>query len=418
MTRRRLITAAVMCIAVLGGLVACGDEDAGGASAIPGSGDLKGEPIVVGSICSCSGAQAAVNGRIAEANEAWAAQLNADGGINGHPVKIIVKDDTGDPAKGLQAAKELVEGEGVVAIVGTVSFTTQAWADYVSKKGVPVVGGLPGEAPFSSNPDFYPTGSSLPIITYGQIAMAKEAGKSRLGLLYCAESPICGQLDPIVHGLAAAVGDMAVTSGKIAATAPNYTAPCSSLKDAGVDAIYVAHNAVTVDRVINDCAQQDFAPLNVPSIQTVGTTSLQNPNFDGALVASPNALYTNTSIPAVEAFTKAIELYSPDLIETPQFNTGLLFAWAGGKLFEKAALAAKLTPTSTSEDVKRGLYALRDETLDGLAPPLNFTKGKATFPSCYFTATVTEGQFEASNDGEATCLSDEELGAVLAALQG
>jgi len=419
MTSKRLIATAAMCIAVLGALVACGEEEkAGGASAIPGSGDLKGDAIVVGSICSCSGAQSSVMGRISDANEAWAAQLNADGGINGHPVKIIVKDDAGDPAKGLQAAKELVEGEGVVAIVGTVSVTTQAWADYVSEKGVPVVGGLPGEAPFASNPNFFPSGSSLPIVTYGQMAMAKEAGKSRLGLLYCAESPICGQLEPIVKGLAAVVGDMEVTSGKVAATAPNYTAPCASLKEAGADAIYVAHNAVVVDRVISDCAQQDFTPLNVPSITTVGSSSLQNPSFDGALVASPNALYTNTSVPAVEAFTKAMELFSPDVMDTPQFNTQLLFAWAGGELFEKAALAANLTPTSTSEDVKRGLYALEDETLDGLAPPLNFTGGKAAFPSCYFTATVTDGQFEASNDGEATCLSDEELGAVMVALHG
>jgi len=412
------MAAAALCVALLGSLAACGDDDGGGgAAAIPGSGDLKGDPIVVGSICSCSGAQSAVIGKVSEANEAWAARLNADGGINGHPVKIIVKDDGGDPAKGLQAAKELIEGEKVVAIVGTVSVTTQAWADYVTEAGVPVVGGLPGEAPFASNPDFFPSGSSLPIVTFGQMVLAKDAGKSHLGLLYCAESPICGQLEPVMQGLASVVGDLEVTSGKIAATAPNYTAPCVSLKDAGVDAIYVAHNDVVVDRVITDCYKQDFIPLNVPSITTVGIDSLDNATFEGSLVASPNALFTDDSIPAIRDFTTTMDLFSPGVMDTPQFNTQLLFAWAGGELFEKAALAANLTPTSTPEDVKRGLYALKDETLDGLAPPLNFTEGKPAFPSCYFTATMTNGEFEPLNDGEMTCLTAEEIAAVAAALQ-
>jgi branched-chain amino acid transport system substrate-binding protein len=419
MARKNLMAAAAICVAMMGSLVACGHDDgSGGASAIAGSTDLKGDPIVVGSICSCSGAQSAVMGKISEANEAWAAHVNADGGINGHPVKIIVKDDAGDPAKGLQAAKELIEGNRVMAIVGTVSVTTQAWADYVSQKGVPVVGGFPGEAPFASNPDFFPSGSSLPVVTFGQMAMAKEAGKTHLGLLYCAESPICAQLDPIVKGLANAVGGMKVTSGKVAGTAPNYTAPCVSLKEAGVDAIFVAHNAVVVDRVISDCGQQDFHPLNVPSITTVGISSLKNPSFEGSLVASPNALFTDDSIPAVKTFRETVEKFSPGVIDTPQFNTTLLFAWAGGELFEKAALAANLTPTSTPEDVKRGLYALKDETLDGLAPLLNFTEGKPAFPSCYFTATMTGGEFEPQNGGKATCLNEQELGAVTAALKG
>jgi hypothetical protein len=46
--------------------------------------------------------------------------------------------------------------------------------------------------------------------------------------------------------------------------------------------------------------------------------------------------------------------------------------WVGGKLFEAAAAKAKLTPDSTPEDVKKGLYALKNETLGGLAPPLTF----------------------------------------------
>ena len=72
-------------------------------------------PIVVGTICSCSGPYA---GDIAGAKPvitAWEKWTNAHGGINGHPVKVIVEDDSGIVANGVSDAKQLVEQDHVSA---------------------------------------------------------------------------------------------------------------------------------------------------------------------------------------------------------------------------------------------------------------------------------------------------------------
>src|SRR6516164_4865895 len=58
-----------------------------------GGAAASGSPIRLGSICSCSGPEAAVIANAGKVITAWANTVNASGGINGHPVKVYVKDD-------------------------------------------------------------------------------------------------------------------------------------------------------------------------------------------------------------------------------------------------------------------------------------------------------------------------------------
>jgi hypothetical protein len=65
--------------------------------------------------------------------------------------------------------------------------------------------------------------------------------------------------------------------------------------------------------------------------------------------------------------------------------------------------------TSTAADVKKGLYDLKNETLGGLAPPLNFTPGKPAFANCYFTFKVENGQYVSLNNGHSNCVTGDAL---------
>lgn len=414
MNVKRWITL-VACLAVsTTGLAACsGESDAGDDTSKYNS--LEGDPIVIGTICSCSGAQAAALGKSAEGIKAWTKQINDAGGLNGHPVKLIVKDDGGDPARALQAAKELVEEEKVIAIVGETSVADAAFQQYVEGKQIPVVGGLAPEKTFLVSPFFFPSGSSSVVTTYGMMKEAKAAGASKIGTLYCAESPVCADID----GLGGAFAQMIGTgweSGKISATQPNYTAQCLSMKDSGVDALFMAHNATVGVRAAADCAKSGFEPMEIGQLNPVAPEMIASPDFDNALLIGANAVHTDPSVPGIKAFLDAIEAYESGLTKDAQFTFPVIQSWAGAKLFEAAATAVKLTPESTSADVLKGLYALKDETLGGIAPPLNFTKGKPAFPSCYFLSTIEDEALVATQP-EPTCLDAEELGAMGQLLQ-
>src|SRR5207244_2406121 len=98
-----------------------------------------------------------------------------------------------------------------------------------------------------------------------------------------------------------------------------------------------------------------------------------------------------------------------------------IFPWAGGQLFAAAAKAANLSADSKPADVKRGLYMLKAETLNGIAPPLSFVEGQPGLPSCFFNTAVKSGKLVTTDNGTPTCLSAAQvqgLGAALKALAG
>jgi branched-chain amino acid transport system substrate-binding protein len=324
-------------------------------------------------------------------------------------------DDGANPATSLQDAKALVEQDHVIAIVGEQSLADASWAAYIATKGIPVVGGITPEATFLTNPDFFASGANEVVATVGNVALAKSAGKTHFGVMYCAESPVCAQVVPLVQGAAALYG-LKASAEKVAGTAPSYAAPCLAFKSAGVDALFVADNAAVVQRIVDACAQQGYKPAIISQPTTSSNAWLGDPNFDGALLSGINANPVDGSLPAVQQFQGAIDKYAPGLRKSSQFTFAAITTWAGAELFKAAAQAAKLTPSSTGADVKKGLYALKNETLGGLSGPLNFTPGKPAFVPCYFTEKLQGGKFASLNSNKPTCLTPTQAAGLIKAL--
>jgi len=326
-----------------------------------------------------------------------------------------VLDDGGNPATALQDAKQLVEQDHVMAIVGDSSTADASFAKYVASQGVPVVGGFSLEASFLTNPDFYPSGTQLVVLTVGTIALTRAAGKTHIGVLYCAESPVCAELVPLAQG-AAQLSGLKISTEKVSSTAPSYTAECLSLKSEGVDALFVGAASTVVQRVTAACAQEGYTPLTTNQSSTVSNAWLTDSSLNGAVLAGYNANPYDTSIPAVTQFRAALNKYAPGLTTSSQFTFEDLGPWVAGLLFIAAAKAAHLGPTSTSADVKKGLYALKNETLGGLSAPLNFTPGKPAFIPCYFTAALKSGKIVSLNNDQPTCLTAAQSAALIKAL--
>ncbi|MER7453432.1 ABC transporter substrate-binding protein [Nocardia beijingensis] len=378
-------------------------------------GGLKGDPIVIGSLCSCTGPLAGSLGHSIDVLQAWASSVNDNGGINGHPVKLVVYDDGQNPATALANAKKLIEQDKVQAIVGQMSLVSSSWASYAGEKGIPVVGGQSVDAPFVTDPNFFASGTTLPVLMLGEVAVAKKAGAKALGVNYCAETPICEQLPQLLEPMARQAG-MGFASEKIASTAPNYIAPCIAFKNKGVDAVFSGVGVDVISRIARSCAEQGYKPTQIPSGTALEKSWQQDPNFDGSVFAGTNALYTDTSNPGVKAFRDAIAKYTNGLQDSPDFSSPLFFPWAGGQLFLAAAKAVNLSPTSTGADVIKGLRALHDETLGGIAPPLNFPEGRPGLPLCYFTGNIKSGGFHSDNGGKPTCIDEATAAQLMSAL--
>lgn len=78
-------------------------------------------PVKIGGILPLTGSMGPITKKISESAQLAIEHVNAGGGIKGCPVQFILRDDQGQPTVGVDAAKYLVEVEGVQAITGTVS---------------------------------------------------------------------------------------------------------------------------------------------------------------------------------------------------------------------------------------------------------------------------------------------------------
>jgi branched-chain amino acid transport system substrate-binding protein len=409
----------VLAVALASALSACGSssnsssKSATGAVSAP---KVSGASFNVGAICSCSGVQAASLAGLEQVSKVWAESVNAAGGINGHPVTMTVMDDGGNPATALQDVKQLIQTDHIQALVGDGSLADGTFAPYVASSGVPVVGGIAASIPFLTNPDFFAVGGNGVLQTVGLAALAKTAGKHTLGVMYCSESPLCAQLVPIAQG-AAKLSGLGFASATISVSAPSYAAPCLAMKGKGVDALFVADNSVTVQRVVDACAQQGYRPTIVEEGGTTSSTWLSDPNFTGALISSSNPGYTDSSNAAVSSFLAAVKKYAPSLAGSSSFGYDTIYPWAAGQLFATAAKGGNLTPSSTPAEVKQALYKISGTTLGGLSAPLPITAGKPVFSPCYYGLTIKSGAYADLNGGKPTCLTAAQAASLQASLK-
>jgi len=77
------------------------------------------EPVKIGLSAAVSGGSAASGEAIKRGLEIAIGEINAKGGVlGGRPLQMVVRDDEGQPAKGVTIARELVEREKVAAVFG------------------------------------------------------------------------------------------------------------------------------------------------------------------------------------------------------------------------------------------------------------------------------------------------------------
>ncbi len=105
------------------------------------------EPYKVGALFAISGPAAWLGTPERNTARMIEEQVNMGGGINGHPLQIIIEDTVGDPTKTVTAAKKLIAKDQVLAIIGpSRSGTTLAVIPIVEEAKVPLVSCAAAEA--------------------------------------------------------------------------------------------------------------------------------------------------------------------------------------------------------------------------------------------------------------------------------
>lgn len=366
----------------------------------------SGTPLSVGVVCSCSGPFGSTVAAAGDVAQAWAKSVDAAGGIQGHPVEVTLKDDASNPGTSLANAHALIAAHVDVILDLDVLDTT--WEKAVDAAKIPVVGGNFSSQGYFTDPNWYPSGQTQDTVEVADVTTLKAAGAERVGQLYCAESPSCALGIAPRKAAAQTIGLTDVYDASFAATAPNYTAQCLAGKQANVAGFHVGGEAATVVRIAQDCGSQGYHPV----IEVNGTAYTDQlaatPGLKNSLWASFPVLPYFAKSPAIKAMDAAVDQYYPGLrTNATEWSEYALQAWTGALLIQDAVKGADLSASAavTPAAITTGLNSIKDDTLDGLAPPLTFTAGKPHSIGCWYTARLVNGTPTPVDGGKLTCTS-------------
>jgi branched-chain amino acid transport system substrate-binding protein len=420
----RTIATACVAVGLAAGVAACSSNSsspsastsasattsASAAAAPPSSATgstATGTPIVIGSVGSYTEDGFTDPGE--PAIEAWASWVNAHGGINGHPVKLIVADNKGDQAQAVSMVKQLVQQDHVVAFVSNQDGSLNAgYASYLDQQKIPVLGGSVFTLqPWVSDPMFYPEGLTAIQDMTSLAISAKELGITKVGSLACSEAAQCAE----ANGLAKMVFDGAgmddVYGGLVSSTATDYTASCITAEQTGAKALILLVPSASEGQVIaGDCQRQSYTPSYIIPGEAVGAGYLASSAFDNAFTNAGTLPWFSTA-PAMSDFNAAMKEYAPSVnlnsssIQEPLTATD---AWVSGLMFQEAVKLSGATGIPTSADILAGLKKFNDETLGGMAAGLTYTNPANKTEGCFFTIKIVNQKFTLPNGAAPACV--------------
>ena len=330
------------------------------------------DAIVIGVISPNTGALAAYGIGISTGVDLAVEEINAAGGILGHPIEIIHTDDQSDPTECLNAFNSLV-AKGVQLIIGSAtSGCTSAITDAANEEEVCILAPT-ATADSLTTEDDYIFRACYADSFQGAIAAAyaKQAGFERVGVVYCAADVYSkGLFDSFSKACAEYGIEVAAEQSTASLDVQDYTNQFNAMVNAGVDFVYAPYYYDVV------------GPYVVPQARAAGYAGIimgadgydTTPDYVVAgadLTAFNDVYWTNHYDPSdtseiVSSFVKAYEAeYGsiPSAFGATGYDCVYIYKTAieAAGAYDAATVRDALADTSTVYECVTGTFSL-DET--------------------------------------------------------
>jgi branched-chain amino acid transport system substrate-binding protein len=357
----------------------------------PAAGGAKSE-IVLGAVGVHTGVIGDILAPIEHGARAWSADVNARGGLNGHPVRVIIADDGGDPGKAVSIGRKLIEQDKIVAFYAEQApGTLQVYIKLAEKAGIPIFGACSCNPDAAESPNmFSATLGAFQGMNWSHTMMAYKSGKKKLSIFYCREVAICSKgAETIEKKLAPSLGLDVVHTANVSMAAPDYTAEMLAAKNAGAEVIVTYVENPTTLRIIRSGKRQGYTPLISSQMSAHDERIFKHGKEDAEGVMIGASMF-HWDDPKMADFKAAMAKYVPNgILASFSMNS-----WVNGKFLE---ILSKSWPDQgvTGKDVMNSLYAVRGETVGGLVPPLTFKEGQGNDRAnlCAYPTVIKGGKF-------------------------
>jgi len=241
--------------------------------------------------------------------------INAQGGLDGHPLKLVVCDTAYDPNQELSCMRTLISDK-VSAIVAPLIVADTSGREYqlAGVANIPVVGSLGLTQVEYNSPGTFPLVGGIPSWVYGAVEHLIANSAKKIGYLGEATpaSELIGQL------VKAADKSAGITTTQVVNTDDTTSDPTFAIGAAKAiagnpDGIVVTTNPQFVPKAVLALRHAGYtgAISTISSILSPAVIKALGSAGNGLLVTSDVALVSDTSNPAVAEFLAAMKKYQP-----------------------------------------------------------------------------------------------------------
>lgn len=330
--------------------------------------------IVIGSIQDLSGPVVAFSKPVANGMRMRVDEINAEGGIHGRKLKIVIEDSGYDPKKAVLAQQKMLQQDKVFAMMGTLGTpVVGATMPLVLEKKLPHLFPLTGAA-FTFEPvqkyKFQMFAPYTPTVQSVARYLIKSKGYKKVGILY--QDDDFGL--EVLRGAEAAVKDAGLTmcektTYKRGAT--EFSSQIQRLRSAGCDFVVLG---TIIRETIGAIATARKLGWNVDFLGSSAAYDNNIPRIGAKAVEGFYAISVQAEIPDYATANRRLKQWMDDYKK--RYNEdATLFATAGYTIVDVFARAAqKAGPNLTSDTLNDALESLTVPRDFFGAPEYSFSK--------------------------------------------
>jgi ABC-type branched-subunit amino acid transport system substrate-binding protein len=313
--------------------------------------------------------------------DAYFQYINDRGGIHGRKLVLVSRDDSYDPARTVQAARELTTREDVFALVGGVGTANGLAAlPIIRREGIPWISPATGSELFAEQSDglIYATFTNY-VIEASLLARyaVNELGSQNIAMFY--QNDGYGQaglrgLEEEIQALDLPLEDVTV-GDKVSYERgeTNMAVQALRLKGSGADTVVLFSDPSSAASLLNEFERIDYRPQILASVTLLDPNLLRLPRMQGALMGTwlrlPSVVLGegNGDPVADRLYGEVIVQYAPQIARDPfRSLAGIAFAQPLVEALERAG------PELTRESLITALQSI-DSYPDGLFADLDFS---------------------------------------------
>jgi branched-chain amino acid transport system substrate-binding protein len=322
------------------------------------------ETIKIGLVTALSGQSARAGEAITRGMSVAIDEINAKGGLlNGRKLELVRRDDEGNPAKGVVAARELIYKEKVAVLFGGLDTPVSlAIVPIANQEKVPFMGPWAAGTPITRNgasPNFAFRVSAVDeIVNKAMLQYAQKNFQAAKPAMILVDNPWGESNEKGLTAALAAKGMKAAGIEKFDGNAVDVVPQLAKLKAAGADTLFLVGNVGPSAQVVKSLDRMGW---KVPIVSHWGPaggrfTELAGPNAKSVHFVQTYSFF-GTQTPVGERVMTALKAKYPD-IKGPDDVTpavGVANAYDGVHL---SALAIAKAGSTQGDAIRQGFYKI------------------------------------------------------------